>query len=257
MSLKGGWSPLLVGLVILGAALAAVSGALFVTVSSNSGQSTTHTLVVSASGQVTYTPDEVQVYIGFSGIGSTTVNAAEANSAIDSSIRSNLASISGANISLTSYNVCQRQSSGYFNSCNSYSTNPPNQSNYYVVSSIIQVSLIIENFSLLKKLTSFVIDGATTANAILLNVQFKVSAGAMNALIAEASQNAVKNAQSEAQQIASSTGVQIIRMDSLTQENGNFPPSTVSTFSPGVFYNQPAFTSQTVSVSVEVTFQIT
>ncbi|MDG6997727.1 MAG: SIMPL domain-containing protein [Nitrososphaerota archaeon] len=183
-----------------------------------SSGSTTSSITVSGTGQISYTPNEALVQVSVETQNSSASAATSENAmAVAHMIKSlNRMGISNSSIQTEGYNF-----SPNYSTCYSGSYIP--QMTGYSVTNSLQVNITSNDPMQLGVNAGLVIDTTVNAGASGISLSFGATNSVINQLTNEALQNAVSSASTQARAIASSLGVSITGVVSSTQGSVNAP----------------------------------
>ena len=218
-------SPLMIGLFVLVVILA--SSTVFiaylaynpkVSAQNVTSGSTTNTITVTGTGQVSFTPNEALVQVSIETQNSSASAATAANAVMVANV---IGALNGIGISNSSI-----QTEGYDlspNYANCYSGPCIPQITGYSVTNSLQVNITSNDPKQLGIEAGQVIDTSVNAGANGISLSFGATNSVINQLTNEALQNAVASASTQAHAIASSLGVSITGVVSSTQGGSNLP----------------------------------
>lgn len=252
-------SPLMIGLLVVLIILAS-STAFMAYLTFNpkasaqnvTSDSTTNSITVSGTGQVTYTPNEALVQVSVETENSSASAATAANAvAVTNVIKAlNTMGISNSSIQTQGYNL-------YANYANCYSGPCVPQITGYSVTNSLQVNITSSDPAQLGVSAGQVIDTSVTAGANGISLSFGATNSVINQLNSEALQNAVSSASAQAHTIASSLGVSITGVVSSTQGSYSPQPYYVSAASVNAIAQTPIVPgTQTITQTVQVVYSI-
>jgi len=181
--------------------------------------SSTNSITVTGSGQVSYTPNEALVQVSVQ-TNNSTAEAATSTNALEMAnvIRAlNGIGVSNSSIETQGYNL-------YANYANCYSSCVPQITGYSVTNSL-QVNITSNNPTELGLRAGQVIDTSVRAGANGISLSFAASASILAQLTNGALRGAVASAASQAQAIAGSLGVSISGVISASEGGSSYTPS--------------------------------
>lgn len=216
--------------------------------------STTNTITVSGTGQVSYSPNEALVQVSVQTQNSTAAAATAANSVAVANVIMALNSIGVSNNSIQTqgYNL-----SPYYTACYSGSCVP--QITGYSVTNTLQVNITSSDPTQLGVTAGQVIDTAVNSGANGISLSFGATNSVINQLTNEALQNAVSSASNQAHAIANSLGVSIAGVVSSTQGSSTLPqPYYVYAGAASITSRQTPIVpgTQTITQTVQVVYAI-
>jgi len=233
---------------ILGSGNAATAGtAVWVTAAA-------HTLATDGRGSVTLSPDEAQITVGVQTQASTAQAASTQNAAAIGQVITKLNSIGIANSSIST-------STFYITAVYDYKSNPATITGYQATHSLL-VTLQSADLSALGPKVSQVIDTSVGAGANQVSqVYFTLSDSLMKTTNNQALQLALQDASARAQLMASTLGIKLSGVDTVTSTTSS-PPRAYTTASQapnaggGVASTSILPGNFTVTASVQVSYDI-
>ncbi len=241
---------LVIGLVLTSGILAFKSKSTTIVQTNPNGQAS-NSITVSADGKVTAVPDKAEVYFSINTEGKTAVEAQDKNKATSNSVMSALEGkgISQKDIESTQYYVNKK-----------YQWNPQSQKSevigYEVIHTLKVSTKDIENVGVLADV------GVSAGATGVENIQFTLSEDKQREVKAQALKTAASSAKEKAQAIASSLGVSLGRITSVTESSLNYIPYRYDTMAleatsapkaePTQINPQNLEVSATVSISYEI-----
>ena len=220
----------------------------------NTGSSSSNSITVMGTGQVSYTPDEALIQVSVETSNSTAVAATTSNARDMASV---LRALNGIGISNSSIGTQGYSLSANYANC--YSNCVPQIIGYTVTNSL-QVNVTSSNPTELGLKAGQVIDTAVRSGANGISLYFAASKAMLNQLTNEALQGAVASADSQANAIASSLGVSISAVISASESGSYYPVSysALTASTPAISSASTPITvgTQTVSATVQVIYSI-
>lgn len=208
------------------------------------------TVSVSGSGSVTLSPDEAQVFVGTVTQANDAQQASSANARIMEDLVARLHSLGIANdsISTVSYYI----SPLYVTRSNGSQTIIGYQAQH-----TLSVKIQNSNLNQLGAKVAQVIDSAVGAGANQVSgVQFMLSDATLKQTTNQALQNAIQDASSKAQAMASALGLRITGVESISQGGPIYPPVYALSVA-GVEKSTPIMPGTfTLAASVQVTYSV-
>lgn len=204
-------------------------------VAGSTGSSSANTILVTGTGQASYTPDEALIQVGVQTQESTAEAATQDNANLVSSVVSALEGIGVSNSSI--------QTQGYnlwadYASC--YSSCIPSITGYSV-SNTLQVNVTSSDAKTLGLRAGQVIDTAVKAGANQVSLYFGATGSQVDRLESQALASAVAAADIKAQTIAGALGVSITGVVSANDESGSYYPQQ--------YYGIPSMSAAVASVN--------
>jgi uncharacterized protein len=225
------------------------------TVSGQTATSASNSIIVSGTGQVSYTPNEALIQVSVQTENATAVAASASNAQRMVEV---IRALNGIGVSNSSI-----ETQGYslsVNYANCYSNCVPQITGYSVTNSL-QVNITSSNPTELGLKVGQAIDTSVKAGANGINLSFAASNSMLSQLTNDALQNAVASADSQAKAIANSLGVSISGVISAAESSSYYPMAYSSYImaAPAAVNSAPTpitVGTQTVSATVQVVYSI-